>query len=141
MKFTIFGDKENPFKKEYLQKLIEITPVDEEIKKFRNKYNPRRINYLKLETKYFDLYYPKDDDLAEEYANEINKYADTAYMFLVQMYNGIQVPVEIYLIYEEDAERLDSNGMRMLREGDIRKKELATFVYINDEHTKYKGHI
>lgn len=114
---------------ETLKKIVELTPPSEDINNFRNKYNSRRNGHKKLSTKYFDVYY-KDNQVSQEYAEEIAKNADTAYMFLAKLYKK-QIPVEIYLIKEEEAHNLE--------EGEIRRQELATFVYINDDHTKYKG--
>ncbi|QIB27934.1 copper amine oxidase N-terminal domain-containing protein [Caloranaerobacter azorensis] len=112
--------KMNPFSLEKLKQLVENTPVDKEILEFRKKPNKRRNGLKKIEGKYFDLYYP-DDDKAKAVAEFLKPYMDTAYIYLVELY-GQQAPVEVHLIHEKDAENL--------KEGDIRRKENVTFVWI-----------
>lgn len=121
----------NPFNPERLQELVDNTPVDKVITDFRATSNPRRNGLKKASFKYFDLYYP-DDDTAQKYADYISKYADTVYMFLTEVF-GKQVPVEVHLIREEDAENL--------MEGNIREKEKVAFVYINQENTLNLGNV
>lgn len=120
------GSKYQDYSQDNLKALVENTPVDSAITEFRNKDNPRRNGLNKLETKYFDIYYPKTT-IAQEMIDYISNYADTVYMFLTELY-GQQVPVEVHLIKESDA--VD------LKEGDIRRNEKVTFVFINEENTK-----
>lgn len=117
---------DNPFTQELLLKTINETPEAEHIKDFRTQPNSRRNGMGKIEGKYFDLYYPLDEQ-GKAVADFLAPYMDTAYIFLTEIY-GQQAPVEVHLIHEKDAQSL--------REGDIRQREKVTFVWIEPNNVQ-----
>lgn len=122
--------RDNPFTMEKLRTVVESTPVDPAIAEFRARVTPRESGKDSIATKYFDIFYPRGNAVARSYAEEIAKYADTLYAFLVEVY-GRQVPVDLYIGEAHEEGRI--------KEGDVRRLELATFVFINEEHTNHPG--
>lgn len=110
----------NIYTSEYLNNLVAATASKTDVLEFRKKDNPRRKGLLKVEGKYFDMYYP-DDDYGKEVAKLLIPHMDKTYMMLTDIY-GLQAKVEVHLIHEKDA--------LTLREGDIRRTERVTFVLL-----------
>lgn len=110
----------NIYTDEYLNNLVNTTKCDVNVLGFRAKDNIRRKGLLKIEGKYFDMYYP-NDDYGIRVAEFLSPHMDKVYMMLADIY-GLQTKVEVHLIHEEDA--------LLLREGDIRKREKVTFVWL-----------
>lgn len=110
----------NIYTSEYLEDLVADTESKTDVLEFRKKDNPRRKGLLKFEGKYFDMYYP-GDDYGKEVAKSLAPHMDKTYMMLTDIY-GLQAKVEVHLIHEKDA--------LTLREGDIRKTERVTFIWL-----------
>lgn len=117
---TVKLNHKNPYTGEYLDQLVANTAPSEEVTAFRNQNNARRNGLLKYSFKYFDVYYP-NTDAAKACLELIKPHADKAYMMLCDLY-GKQAKVEVHLIDENDAANL--------REGDIRRNEKVTFVWL-----------
>jgi|GEM_PF-3423628 len=110
----------NIYTSEYLEKLVNNSECDSAVLEFRSKANSRRRGLLKVEGKYFDMYYP-NDDYGKKVAEFLTPHMDRVFMMLTDIY-GLQAKVEVHLIHEEDAQ--------YLKEGDIRKREKVTFVWL-----------
>lgn len=118
-------DTKNIYTSEYLQYLVDNTPCSKEVLDFRNSKNPRRNGLLKKEGKYLDIYYPANNNDAEEAIKLLEPHMDKSYMMLTDLY-GIQAKVEVHLIDEKDTVGL--------REGDIRAKENVTYVWLERDN-------
>ena len=116
----------NIYTSEYLEELVTTTPCSPEVLSFRAKDNPRRKGLLKMEGKYFDLYYPANDTYAEEVAQSLKPHMDKVYMMLTDLY-GIQAKVEVHLIDGKIGQS------EMSLEGEIRSKENVTFVWLEKD--------
>lgn len=110
----------NIYTSEYLENLVATTEAKTDVLEFRKKDNPRRKGLLKVEGKYFDMYYP-DDDYGRETVKLLAPHMDKTYMMLTDIY-GLQARVEVHLIHEKDA--------LTLKEGDIRRTERVTCVLL-----------
>jgi len=110
----------NIYTSDFLEVLVNNTECSEEVLAFRESKNSRRNGLLKMEGKYFDMYYP-DDDYGQEVADFLKPHMDKSYMMLTDIY-GLQAKVEVHLIHEEDAMNL--------KEGNIRGKENVTFIWL-----------
>lgn len=122
---SLFKDSKNIYTKEFLEKLVDSTPCNQDVLDFRNSKNPRRNGLLKQEGKYFDIYYPANDDYAKKVINELIPHMDKSYMMLTDLY-GIQAKVEIHLI---DGEK---GKLEMGLEGKIRQEENVSFVWLEE---------
>ena len=110
----------NPYTEEMLEDLVERTPSNKNVVDFRNSKNPRRNGLLKIEGKFFDMYYP-NDEYAKEVAKFLAPHMDRVYVMLMDLY-GVQSKVEVHLIDYEDTAGLE--------EGTIRAEENVTFVWL-----------
>ncbi len=116
----IENNDKNIYTSEYLENLVNNSECDVDVLKFRSKENSRRKGLLKVEGKYFDMYYP-NDNYGKSVAEFLTPHMDKVYMMLTDIY-GLQARVEVHLIHEKDA--------MSLKEGDIRQKEKVTFIWL-----------
>ena len=110
----------NPYTESMLKDLVKRTPCNKSILEFRETQNERRNGLLKIEGKFFDMYYPIDE-YAEEVALFLEPHMDKVYAMMMDLY-GLQGKVEVHLIHAEDA--------IALREGDIRAEESVTMIFL-----------
>lgn len=117
-------EDKNIYTTEYLEELVRNTKPKKDLEVFRKKPNSRRNGLKKIEAKYFDMYYP-DDEQGKEVAGFLQPHMDRVYMMLTDLYD-LQAQVEVHIIHEKDALNL--------KEGDIRAKENVTFVWIEPDN-------
>lgn len=122
--------RDNPFTMEKLRAVVESTPVDPAVAEFRARVTPRESGKDSIATKYFDIFYPRGNAVARSYAEEIAKYADTLYAFLVEVY-GRQVPMDLFIDEPPHGDKFIS--------GKHSQEEVAAYVFITEEHTRHPG--
>lgn len=117
------------YKQDKLEQMVQNYSCAESVRAFRQKENPRRKGLLKYEGKFCDMYYP-DTEKAHKTVQLLSLHLDKIYMMLYDLYD-VKAPVEVHLIGEKEAQGL--------REGEIRRRENVTFIWLEDTNDGIDG--